>query len=116
MKYTDKINEHTLSHTINQEPDIVLRITRDDLKDNYQFTYLFDAKYRLISDDKGDAKDYPPDDAINQMHRYRDAIFYQENKESQKPKKEVIGAYVLFPGADFSRYVDAFIFRNQSRR
>jgi hypothetical protein len=101
LKYTtNKITDNTLSHTVNQEPDLVLRITKNDLNEHLQFTYLFDAKYRLVSDDKEDGMDYPPDDAINQMHRYRDAIFYQDNLEISKPKKEVIGAYVLFPGAD----------------
>ena len=41
--------------------------------------------------------DVPPDDAINQMHRYRDAIYYKEYDEGQL-KKEVIGGYILFPG------------------
>lgn len=85
------------SFTVNQRPDIVLRITKNDLKDNYVFTYLYDAKYRLASDDREDMPDVPPDDAINQMHRYRDAIYYV-NKEKNKPEKEVIGGYILFPG------------------
>jgi hypothetical protein len=33
------------------------------------------------------------------MHRYRDAIYYKDNKESEASlKKEVIGGYILFPG------------------
>ena len=46
----------------------------------------------------------PPEDAINQLHRYRDAIYYTgDNKgkdisEIIEIKKEVIGGYVLFPG------------------
>ena len=111
LKYTGKIFDNTLSHTVNQEPDIVLRITKNDLKENLQFTYLFDAKYRLVSDDTENGKDFPPDDAINQMHRYRDAIFYQDNQESSKPKKEVIGAYVLFPGADDAVEVENLYFQ-----
>ena len=111
LRYTDKISDNTLSHTVNQEPDIVLRITKNDLKENLQFTYLFDAKYRLVSDDTENGKDFPPDEAINQMHRYRDAIFYQDNQESNKPKKEVIGAYVLFPGADDADEVENLYFQ-----
>jgi hypothetical protein len=111
LKYTGKIFDKTLSHTVNQEPDIVLRITKNDLKENLQFTYLFDAKYRLVSDDTENGKDFPPDDAINQMHRYRDAIFYQDNQESNKPKKEVVGAYVLFPGADDAAEVENLYFQ-----
>lgn len=85
------------SFTVNQRPDIVLRITKNDLKENYVLTYLYDAKYRLASDDKEGSPDLPTEDSINQMHRYRDAIYYV-NKEKSKPEKEVIGAYILFPG------------------
>ncbi len=116
LKYTDKIFDNTLSHTVNQEPDIVLRITKNDLQENLQLTYLFDAKYRLVSDDLQNGKDFPPDDAINQMHRYRDAIFYQENQESNKPKKEVIGAYVLFPGADDAAEVENLYFQKSIKK
>lgn len=86
------------SFTVNQRPDIVLRITKNDLKENYVLTYLYDAKYRLASDDKEGSPDLPTEDSINQMHRYRDAIYYV-NKNKIKPEKEVIGAYILFPGA-----------------
>jgi len=41
--------------------------------------------------------DVPPEDAINQMHRYRDAIYYKDYKNDGL-KKEVIGGYILFPG------------------
>jgi len=116
LKYTDKIYDNTISHTVNQEPDIVLRITKNDLKDNLQLTYLFDAKYRLVSDDTENGKDFPPDDAINQMHRYRDAIFYQDNQENSKPKKEVIGAYVLFPGADDADEVEDLYFHKSIKK
>jgi len=82
-----------------QRPDIALRIRKNDLKDDYLMTYLFDAKYRLESDERDDAPDVPPADALNQMHRYRDAIYYVERKaNAPRPEKEVIGGYVLFPG------------------
>jgi predicted component of viral defense system (DUF524 family) len=97
FSFDKAVNKEIRSFTVNQRPDIVLRITRNDLKDNYGLTYLFDAKYRLQSDDRDGAPDLPPDDAINQMHRYRDAIYFH-NRERNSPEKEVIGAYVLFPG------------------
>jgi len=56
-----------------------LCLTKNDLKENYVLTYLYDAKYRLSSDDYNDGPDLPPEDAINQMHRYRDAIYYVNN-------------------------------------
>lgn len=100
LKYTKSISGNTLSHTVDQKPDIVLRITKKDFKENITLTYLFDAKYRLAPDSEISVQDCPPEDAINQMHRYRDAIFYQDHQESERPKKEIIGAFVLFPGAN----------------
>ena len=98
FSYSLNENDENLSYTISQKPDIVLRISRRDLIENYKMTYLFDAKYRLASDDKENSPELPPDDAINQMHRYRDAIYFT-NTETELPEKEVIGAYVLFPGS-----------------
>jgi hypothetical protein len=95
----DKGNvQEVRSFTVVQRPDIVLRITKNDLRDNYVLTYLYDAKYRLQSDDNLNGPDLPPEDAINQMHRYRDAIYYH-NRDKNRPEKEVIGAYILFPGS-----------------
>lgn len=84
----------TTSFTTQQRPDIVLRLTKR--QKDIQYTFLFDAKYR-ISDSHNDGLDIPPSDAIDQMHRYRDAIYYID-PSNQKPKREVIGGYVLFPG------------------
>ena len=91
------------SKTVPQKPDIVLQLTKDDLQEGMKLTYLFDAKYRL---EKDGANDVPPDDAINQMHRYRDAIYYNSKHQDEKIKKEVIGGYILFPGQmdDTSRF------------
>ncbi|MEO7658380.1 MAG: DUF2357 domain-containing protein, partial [Pyrinomonadaceae bacterium] len=97
LPYATKSKGRVRSYTVNQKPDPVLRITRDDLIDDYSLTYIFDAKYRLQSDENADSPDSPPDDAINQMHRYRDSIYFAGDGES-KPQNEVIGAYVLFPG------------------
>ena len=84
-----------VSKTVPQKPDIVLQLTKNDLQEGMKLTYLFDAKYRL--EKEGD-NDVPPDDAINQMHRYRDAIYYKSRHEDERLKKEIIGGYVLFPG------------------
>lgn len=83
------------SKTVPQKPDIVLQLTKDDIQEGMKLTYLFDAKYRL---EKEGANDVPPDEAINQMHRYRDAIYYNSKHQDEKIKKEVIGGYILFPG------------------
>lgn len=84
----------TTSKTTEQRPDIVLRLTKSN--DTIKYTYLFDAKYRL-NDTQIFGSDVPPVSAINQMHRYRDAIYYTKS-DDLKLKKEVIGGYVLYPG------------------
>ncbi len=81
--------------TVAQKPDIVLQLTKDDMEKGMKLTYLFDAKYRISN--KENNVDTPPNDAINQMHRYRDAIYYKDYNSNQL-KKEVIGGYILFPG------------------
>lgn len=87
---------HTTSKTTEQRPDIVLRLRKK--RDGIQYTYLFDAKYRLNDCRIGDPPvDVPPEDAINQLHRYRDAIYFNES-DDEKLKKEVIGGFVLYPG------------------
>lgn len=92
----------SLTQRNSQDPDIVLRLTNKK-ESGFTLTYLFDAKYRL-EDLKGSDVGAPPQDAIDQMHRYRDAIYYAEDEESAKTtnsfayKKEIIGGYVLFPG------------------
>ena len=88
----------TSTMTTIQRPDIVLRLSKQRGA-SMKYTYLFDAKYRI--DDKQDRARYdvPPEDAINQMHRYRDAIYYtEEGQDREHLKKEIIAGYVLFPG------------------
>ncbi|MGL6351479.1 MAG: nuclease domain-containing protein, partial [Aeromonas sp.] len=46
---------------------------------------------------KDDPRDRVPDDAINQMHRYRDALLYQQQGEVI-PSRPTFGAYALYPG------------------
>lgn len=90
--------------TTEQRPDIVVTIKKPD---GFVLTYLYDAKYR-VQDDKNDGEldegvdidlaDYPLPDAINQMHRYRDAIYYAMKEDARPRGKEIIGGYILFPG------------------
>lgn len=99
-KNADKENDNVgmkdlVVPTVPQKPDIVLQLTKNDLQQGMKMTYLFDAKYRIDGKDKG--VDVPPEDAINQMHRYRDAIYYKDYNANAL-KKEVIGGYILFPG------------------
>lgn len=96
-----------VTHSKGQIPDIVLQLSRRSMNREapYQLTYLFDAKYRIedVYDEDDSGAMRPPQDAIDQMHRYRDAIYYAErgDEASLDPsrfKREVIGGYVLFPG------------------
>ena len=107
LEYQHTYNRRTKEFsttTTEQRPDIVVTIKK---KDGFVLTYLYDAKYRLQDDardgelDEGvsiDVADYPLPDAINQMHRYRDAIYYSMKTEVRPSAKEIIGGYILFPG------------------
>ncbi|EGR5588007.1 DUF2357 domain-containing protein [Vibrio cholerae] len=114
------------SYLVNQKPDIVLEVTlpksadltKPDSSEEKQFIWLFDAKYRIKTeknrfDDSNEdieSTDYVPDDAINQMHRYRDALIrLSEPRLSESPSSKiegqpakksrpVFGAFALYPG------------------
>lgn len=119
-KFTKK-GQSIRSYLVNQEPDIVLEVTlpksassESDSSEEKQFIWLFDAKYRIKTeknrfDDSNEdieSKDYVPDDAINQMHRYRDALIRlsAESPSSSiagqpaKKSRPVFGAFALYPG------------------
>jgi hypothetical protein len=126
-KFTKK-GQSIRSYLVNQEPDIVLEVTLpksahltkadSGSAEEKQFIWLFDAKYRIKTeknrfDDSNEdieSTDYVPDDAINQMHRYRDALIRlsephdskspSSGNAGQSPKKSrpVFGAYALYPG------------------
>ncbi|MDX1490986.1 MAG: restriction endonuclease-like protein [Pseudohongiellaceae bacterium] len=124
-KFTKK-GQSIRSYLVNQEPDIVLEVTlpksadltKADSSEVKQFIWLFDAKYRIKTeknrfDDSNEdieSMDYVPDDAINQMHRYRDALIrLSEPRLSEslsspmadqptKKSRPVFGAFALYPG------------------
>ena len=79
-----------------QKPDIVLKAK---FPDSSEITWIFDAKYR-IDTESIEGADMVPDDAINQMHRYRDALIYQLKVDPTgfERSRPVFGAYVLYPG------------------
>jgi predicted component of viral defense system (DUF524 family) len=79
-----------------QRPDIVLKA---EFPGGSEIIWIFDAKYRIDTAIEG-GNDMVPDDAINQMHRYRDALIYQHSVDQPYSDKSrpVFGAYVLYPG------------------
>ena len=96
------------TQTVNQRPDNVLELEKKGSGSAYK--YVFDAKYRIEMNPDGqfypDNKPGPKVDDINTMHRYRDAIVY-ENPESRFTfEKTMFGAYILFPYADEEEYKD----------
>lgn len=117
-KFTKK-GKTIRSYLVNQEPDIVLEVTLPKSADSEsnsfeekQFIWLFDAKYRIKTDKNRfddnsediESTDYVPDDAINQMHRYRDALIRLTESSSlttglpSQKSRPVFGAFALYPG------------------
>jgi|GEM_PF-1736145 len=98
-----------------QKPDIVLQFWKRKGKlRQHLATYIFDSKYR-IETDKSYLKRYccpgPPESAINQMHRYRDALF-EHFAESGTPQRIAYGAYVIFPFHDERTFSESRFFRS----
>lgn len=102
-KFT-KHGQNIRSYLVSQEPDIVLEI---ELLNGRRLIWVFDAKYRIktkqdrFGTENMDDRDYVPDDAINQMHRYRDALIQltDETKSDKYLKsRPVFGAFALYPG------------------
>jgi hypothetical protein len=108
----NKPGKHDVSWLNAQQPDIVVEAT---FPGDQKLFWVFDAKYRisrnddpLTSDETDDVADdavlpvgdMAPADALNQMHRYRDAIVHTVAVEQEYPQlsRPVIGAFCLFPG------------------
>ncbi len=110
VKYRNPINGEVITLSYNpketelptgtQRPDNVLKLRKRGANTDYE--YVFDAKYRInpalpgtdyyetISHQPG-----PEVGDINTMHRYRDAIVYQNGASPYE--RTMFGAYVLFP-------------------
>ena len=87
------------SYLATQKPDVLLEVTFPNDK---KCIWLFDAKYRIktkndqYDNDDVDKLDFVPDDALNQMHRYRDALIHINDADGIKSKsRPVFGA--LYP-------------------
>ena len=94
QSYGPKESAGVFAGPFQQRPDIVVTL-RDK---RHVYTYLFDAKYRIENSAYTGFKDAAPRDALDQMHRYRDAILWRKtNGSTDDIKHEVVGAYILYP-------------------
>jgi hypothetical protein len=93
--FSSSNNNGIYSFTTTQKPDILLEAI---FSDGRRIRWIFDAKYRISPEDN--EYDHIPDDAINQMHRYRDALIHLEEADDGITEKSrpVVGAFVLYPG------------------
>lgn len=104
-----KSYQHIKSYWNSHKPDILLQA---ETVDGRKYIWLFDAKYRLHSfnskrsyveeqmhdDYYAKTQDYAPEDAINQMYRYHDALIYEHKNSLSPHSRPVFGAFALYPG------------------
>ena len=85
------------SFTYNQKPDYTLEFRKNGYR--HPFWYLFDAKYRFDEQSENDNNTYNvPQDAIGQLHRYRDAILHsQSTNTSYRGAIKNLGGIILYP-------------------
>ena len=106
--YSRKGDPLLSSLTVAQKPDIVLEALWPATweRPERKLLWIFDAKYRIKTsvDERGwdseeglicPSEDRAPPDAIDQMHRYRDAILLGGEQERTRP---VVSAFALYPG------------------
>jgi len=83
-----------------QRPDIMITVTDRGWPG---LRLVLDAKYRLDSSPEY-VKTYgvpgPPDDAINVLHRYRDAILDWSADDPSVPMRTIVQAAALFPSSE----------------
>lgn len=99
--------KETALPTGTQRPDNVLNLRKKGADTEYE--YVFDAKYRINPALPGtdyyetiSHKPGPEVGDINTMHRYRDAIVYQNGRSPYE--RTMFGAYVLFPYSNEEDY------------
>ena len=97
------------TYTFDQKPDQFIEFSRSGFgsrHDKKSFKVIMDAKYRFDRGSRGyptgpgDTPYGPPLDTIAQLHRYRDAILWEDKKEQQQTVKmanKSIGGVILFP-------------------
>lgn len=93
--------------TTKQRPDNVLTLYKEGKKNPYKF--IFDAKYRVYNNN---GEIGPPNDTINAMHRYRDAIVSEDDSIINNIS---VGAYVLFPYANEEEFKNHKFYKSISK-
>ena len=109
-KFKIYYNSRRSSKTVSQKPDNILSMHKDSSIKSYEF--IFDAKCKVDTSEEY-IQSYgsvgPKEEDINTMHRYRDAIIYDYNKDKLLERKDkinnssgainncIFGAFVLFP-------------------
>lgn len=97
VTYKKRFSRDEDSILIQQKPDIIVSLEGGGWP---PLNLLLDAKYR-VKFDKNNQSIGPGDDAINVLHRYRDAILdTTESPMDSRPKRTVIQAAALFPHYD----------------
>lgn len=94
---TVRYNPGIPSATGEQRPDILLSFHPKGWETPVEV--VLDAKYRLVADSKYLSKygtPGPPEEAINQLYRYRDAIVDNDDP----PRRRIVEALALFPYKD----------------
>ncbi|MCU6792469.1 restriction endonuclease-like protein [Paenibacillus sp. WQ 127069] len=105
------LEDKKIRTTLAQRPDNVLTLRKHEANQQHKvYKYVFDAKYRLNPAYEGtpyhgsyQGLPGPEEEDINTMHRYRDAIVYQD-KGSENFERSMFGAYVLFPYGDEEKF------------
>jgi len=98
--------------TLPQRPDNVLSLRKVDAGQEKEYSFIFDAKYKLNVAEEGSAyrasygQPGPQEEDINTMHRYRDAIVHGVNEQNSPAIDPVIateqGAAEQEPKTSFS--------------
>ena len=83
--------------TYNQRPDYSIKFKKNGFEK--PFWYIFDAKYRFDESVDNDINLYNvPQDAIGQLHRYRDAILHTQATDFTYRKAiKNLGGIILYP-------------------
>lgn len=97
--FNKSFSSKKFTSTFTQRPDYSIQFKKEGYEN--PFWYILDAKYRFNRDDNDKAKrsSYDaPDDAIGQLHRYRDAILHQMSGDfAYKSAIKNLGGLILYP-------------------